>query len=114
MKALPLLLALLLAWLAVASGHHLVDAPHFWGGGGPAPFPMIICFPPPVPELYKFTVALVFLGVPALFLLAWLALRGQSQSRTGAGDGGGPGDHADPWLDGSSAAAKARRLRSTR
>lgn len=35
MKPLPLLLALLLAWLAVAGGDHLTGYPHFLGAGEP-------------------------------------------------------------------------------
>jgi hypothetical protein len=70
MKALPLLLTVLLAWLGVASGYHLVDAPHFWGGGGPVPFPLIWCLVRAGPP---FGVAVALLGLPALLLLAWLA-----------------------------------------
>ena len=84
MKPLPILLALLLAWLAVAGGYHLVGYPHFLGGGGPAPFGLIIEFPPAVPEAQHFGVAVALLGPLGLVLLAWLALWGFRQRRRGA------------------------------
>ena len=92
----------MLAWLGAASGYHLVDAPHFLGGGGPAPLPWIICFPPAVPELHHFGIAVVFMGLPALLLLAGLALWGRRQGRGGACRAGrdGPGGHRDVWLAG--------------
>ncbi len=110
MKALTLLLALVLAWLAVASGYHLVDAPHFRGGGGPAPMPWIICFPSPFPTP-PFAFAVIFLGAPALFLLAVLGRR-QLRGGPGRAGGNGPGDQRDLWLAGRSACL-ALRLHST-
>ena len=96
MKVLPLLLAVLLAWLAVAGGYHLVDVPHFWGGGDTVPLPWIICFPPAFPELNHFAIAVVFLGGPGLLLLAGLALWGRWQRRAGRC----AGDNRDLWLTG--------------
>lgn len=101
MKALSIMLALLLAWLAVAGGYHLTGFPHFLGGGGPAPLSWIICFPPAVPESGHFGVAVVFLGLPALLMLTWLAA-GLWQRPTGTGKPAAPGpaDQRDIWLAG--------------
>ncbi len=102
MKVLPLLLALLLAWLAVAGGYHLTGYLHFQGGGGPAPFGLIICFPPAVPEAGHFGVAVALLGPLGLLLSAGLALWGWWQRRGRAGMVGAraPGDQRDIWLAG--------------
>lgn len=99
MKPLPLLLALLLAWLAVAGGYHLTGYPHFLGGGGAAPFGLTICFPPAVAEAQHFAVATVVLGPPALLLAVWLALWGWWQRRGGVGKPGSA-DQRDIWLAG--------------
>lgn len=107
MKALPLLLAVLLAWLAVASGYHLMDYPHFLGGGGPAPSLLPpgggCCTPMSLIDfLVRFVGVLLICSVPTAVLLIPLAAWGWWQRRRGAypAYGRGLGDNRDLWLAG--------------
>jgi len=105
MKVLPFLLALLLAWLAVVGGYHLLWYPHFLGAGGPVAVSLIFCFfcsPPAVSEALRFAVAVALLGPLGLVLSASLALWGRRQRRAGANRPGAPdpADHRDIWLAG--------------
>jgi hypothetical protein len=89
MKTLPFVLALLLAWLAVAGGYHFVEQ-HAWAANT-KPGPAMTCF---LSSDLPFGVTLFFLSVPALFLPAGLALWGWRQRRSGHG----AGDNRDLWL----------------